>query len=65
MTPQVQQGQMYACGKHVYLAYENGSGTVRVARYDEDLLYPLHKAEWVHASQLKPLPVRRFGGEVR
>lgn len=65
MTPQIHQGSPYLCGGHKYIAMESGSGTVRVARYDEDLLYPLHKAEWVHASQLKPLPVRRFGGEVR
>lgn len=65
MTHQIQQGSPYLCGGHKYIAYESGSGTVRVARYDEDQLYPLHKAEWIHASQLKPLPVRRFGGEVR
>lgn len=65
MTPQIHQGQRYQCAKEVYLALENGSGTVRVAKVDHDLLWPLHSPILLHASQLVPLPVRRFGGEVR
>lgn len=65
MTHQVQQGQRYSCGQNVYLALENSSGTVRVAMVDHDQLWPLHKPIWLHSSQLTPLPVRRFHGEVR
>ena len=65
MTHLVQQGQKYAAGQHEYLALETGSQAVKVARIDHDLMYPLHAPILLHASQLTPLPVRRYHGEVR
>lgn len=65
MTNLVHQGQRYQCGQNEYLAYENGTQVVQVARIDRDLLYPLHAPILLHASQLTPLPVRRYHGEVR
>lgn len=65
MTHKIHQGQRYSCGANEYMALENGSGTVRVARIDHDQLWPLHQAILLHASQLVPLPVRRYGNEVR
>lgn len=64
MTHQVQQGQRYAMGPYEYLALESGDRTVKVAMIDHDLPYPLHAPILLHASQLTPLPVRRYG-EVR
>ncbi len=61
----IQQGSRYQCGHSIYLALDNGSGTVRVAKVDHDLLWPLHSPILLHASQLVPLPVRRYGNEVR
>lgn len=61
----VQQGQKYSAGQHEYLALETGSQAVKVARIDHDLMYPLHAPILLHASQLTPLPVRRYHGEVR
>lgn len=61
---QVHQGQRYALGQHEYLALESGTRTVKVALIDRDLLWPLHAPTLVHVSQLTPLPVRRYHGEV-
>lgn len=60
----VQQGHRYAFGRQDVLALESGDRTVRVSVIDHDLLYPLHPPIWVHATQLKPLPMRYFNGEV-
>lgn len=64
MTHQVHQGQRYQCGQNEYMALETGSQAVKVARIDHDLMYPLHAPILLHASQLTPLPVRRYG-EIR
>lgn len=60
----VTQGHRYAMGGYDVLALESGAGAVRVSVIDHDLPYPLHAAQWVHASQLKALPLRYFHGEV-
>ena len=65
MSSQIHQGQRYQCGQNEYLALENGAQVVQVAKIDRDLLWPLHAPILLHASQLTPLPVRRFHGEVR
>lgn len=65
MTNTVHQGQRYQCGQNEYMALENGSQVVRVAKIDRDLLWPLHAFTLLHASQLTPLPVRRYHGEIR
>ena len=65
MTHLVQQGQKYSAGQNEYLALETGSQAVKVARIDQELMYPLHAPILLHASQLTPLPVRRYHGEVR
>lgn len=65
MTHQVHQGQRYHCGQHEYLALESGNQAVKVARIDHDLMFPLHVPIVLHASQLTPLPVRRYFGEIR
>lgn len=64
MNRKIHQGQKYMAFGHEFLALENGSGTVKVARIDHELSYPLHPAQWMHSSMLTPLPVRRYG-EVR
>lgn len=65
MTHIVQQGQRYQCGQNEYMALENGSQAVKVARIDHDLMFPLRAPILLHASQLKPLPVRRYHGDIR
>lgn len=66
MNRQIHQGQKYLSFGHEFLALENSQGgTVKVARIDHELSYPLHPAQWMHSSMLTPLPVRRFHGEVR
>jgi hypothetical protein len=64
MTHTVHQGQKYAHGQHEYLALETGTRCVKVALIDYEQPWPLHAPTLMHASQLTPLPVRRYG-EIR
>lgn len=61
----VHQGQRYAMGEDTYMAMENGNRTVLVAKIDPDRPWPLSVPILAHVSQLTPLPVRRYHGEVR
>lgn len=60
----ITQGHRYAMGGYDVIALESGNGALRVSVIDHELPYPLHAPQWVHASQLKPLPMRYFRGEV-
>ena len=57
-----QQGHRYALGGYDVLALESGHGCLKVAVIDHDQPYPLRAPQWVHASQLTPLPMRYFHG---
>lgn len=61
---QAKQGHRYELqGVHV-LALESGEA-VRVARIEPERLWPLGEVRTVHATELIPLPMRYFYGEVR
>lgn len=62
MTDHATQGHRYACDHTEVIALESGERCVQVSVINHDLMYPLEKPIWVHVSQLKPLPMRYFGG---
>lgn len=58
------QGHRYQHHGWEVLALETGAGLVKVAPLDDSQPYPLGLATYAQATELVPLPMRYFGGEL-
>lgn len=60
----VSQGHTYTFGHITVLALEYGDRCIQVAPLDLESPWPLQAPMLVHASLLRPLPMKYYAGEV-